>query len=119
MGLRPGPVSRVDKASSHPEVNQENQTALEPNNQILAAPANRCDDLPDELCSHLCRIDGSCQPGVEDLDRLESAADQLRLEARPHGLDFGQLGHGFRSLALRTGSACCSRNGSRPSALSL
>src|SRR6266550_3581484 len=93
MRARRSPISRVRKRSSHPEVNQENQTALEPNNQILAAPVDR------QLRSHLCGIDGARQPGVEDLDIVEPATDQPRFEAGPYRLDFGQLGHRVGSVA--------------------
>ena len=62
MGLGQGSVPRVHEVSRHPEVNQENQTALEPNNQILAAPVDRGHAFAFELCSHLCRIDWACQP---------------------------------------------------------
>jgi len=89
----------VRKRSSHSEVNQENQTTLEPNNQILAAPVYRRDALAREFRSHLCGIDGARQPRVEDLDIFERTADQPGLEARPHRLDFGQLGHRVGSVA--------------------
>src|SRR3954452_15357772 len=101
IGL-PGSVPRVDQAPCHPEVNQENQTALEPNNQILATARNSGHALPLELGSHLCGLERSRQAGIGDLDRVESAADKLRFERRPDGLDLGQLGH--RS-SLATGLA--------------
>src|SRR6476620_9222516 len=93
------PVSRVRKVPGHSEVNQENETALKPNNQILAATIHRCDALPGQLCSHLCRIDGTRQPGIEDLNVFEPAAEQFWLEVRSDRLDFGQLRHRVRSLA--------------------
>ena len=99
MGPGCGPVSRVSKRSSHPEVNQENKTALEPNNQILATPANLAYALAGELRSHLCGIDWTRQPGIEDVDTLEPATDQPGLKTRPDRLDFGQLGHRVSSLA--------------------
>jgi len=52
----------VQEVSRHPEVNQENQTAFEPNNQILAAPVDRGHAFAFEFCSHLCRIDRAGQP---------------------------------------------------------
>jgi hypothetical protein len=83
-------------------VNQENQTAFEPNNQILAAAANSGNTLARQFCGHLCRIDRTREPGVEDLDLLEAPTDKLRLETGPHRLDFGQLGHSRqRSAAPR------------------
>jgi hypothetical protein len=38
-------AGHVDQAPRHPEVNQENASALEPNNYILAAPLDRFDTL--------------------------------------------------------------------------
>src|SRR3954452_16146385 len=94
MGIgRPAPVSRVNQAPRHPEVNQENQTALEPNNQILPTACHGVHALAAELGSHLCRIERSRQARVEDLDVVEPAAQELRLERRPDGLDLGQLRH--------------------------
>src|SRR2546430_15256844 len=87
------------KVPGHSEVNQENETAFKPHTQILAATIHCCDTLPGELCSHLCRIDGTRQPGIEDLDVFEPAADQLWLEVRSDRLDFRQLRHRVRSLA--------------------
>jgi hypothetical protein len=74
-------------------VNQENETAIEPKNQILAAPLERGDALTRQLGSHLCRIVGACQPRIEDLDRLEPAADDMGVEAKADRFDFGQLRH--------------------------
>jgi hypothetical protein len=93
FGRRRAPVAAVEQLSSHPEVNQENPTAFEPNNQILAAATDCCDPLPLELGGH---FGGVLRPGearVEDLDVLESATDELRLETCPDGLDLGKLRH--------------------------
>jgi hypothetical protein len=79
----------VQQLSSHPEVNQENTTAFEPNNQILAAAIKRHDALSLELGGH---SGGVVRPGetrVEDLDLLETAADEPRLEPCADGLDLG------------------------------
>jgi hypothetical protein len=77
----------VQKCPRHPEVNQENTTALEPNNQILAASLERRDTLAGELGRHLGRIFGSRQARVFDVDVLEPAADEHRLEAAADRLD--------------------------------
>jgi hypothetical protein len=74
-------------------VNQENPTALEPNNQILAATVQRSDALAGELGRHLGRILGARQAWVGDVDVLEAAPDEHRLETAPDRLDLGQLGH--------------------------
>jgi hypothetical protein len=93
------PTRRVQEVPRHSEVDQENATALEPNNQILAAPVQRDDALACELGRHLGRILGPRQPRVFDLDAPEPAADEHRLEAPAHCLDLGQLGH-RASLAM-------------------
>jgi hypothetical protein len=77
----------VNEIPSHPEVNQENETAFEPNNQILAAAFQSGHTLPRQLGSHLCRIDGTRQARIGDRDLFEPAANQPRLERRPNGLD--------------------------------
>ena len=84
---------RVQEVPRHPEVDQENATALEPDDQILAAPLERRDALARELGRHLGRILGPRQPRVFDLDVLEAAADEHRLEPAANRLDLGQLGH--------------------------
>src|SRR6476659_237439 len=99
-----GPVRGVNEAPSHPEVNQENQTAFEPDNQILAPARNGSNALARELGSHLCGIDGPRQPGFGDLPLVEPATDEPRLERRANGLDLGQLGHQL-SLARQSAQA--------------
>src|SRR6266571_1160613 len=92
IGLEPS-ARRVLKAPRHPEVNQENPTALESNNQILATAFQRVDALAYELGSHLGGLFRPRQPRIEDLDVLEPAADEHRLELASNRLDLGQLGH--------------------------
>ena len=82
--------------SSHSEVNQENATAFEPNNQILAAAIHGSDPLPLELGGHSGGVFGPGEAWVGDLDVLEAATDELGLEPRPDGLDLGKLRHGAR-----------------------
>ena len=86
--LGQGTRSRVPQAPRHPEVNQENPTALEPNNQILAAPLERRDRLSGQLGGGLDRVVGPGQAYVVDLDAHERPADEMRLEADPDRLDF-------------------------------
>src|SRR5215207_2767478 len=85
--------SAVREAARHPEVNQENTPALEANKQILAAPLDALHDLVGELGGDLQRVEGPNEPSVQDLDTLEAAARQRRLQAAPDRLDLGQLGH--------------------------
>ena len=90
---RSTPAVRVEQLSSHPEVNQENATAFEPNNQILAAAIERPDPLSFELDGDSGGIHGPREARVENLDMLEAAADELGLESCPDGLDLGKLRH--------------------------
>ena len=83
------PVPQKQQAPSHPEVNQENTTSLEPNNQILAAPLQRRDGLARELGGRFHGVVRPRQACVVDLDVLERPADEMRLEADPDRLDFG------------------------------
>src|SRR3954454_11924251 len=96
---------RVQEVSRHPEVDQENATALEPNNQILAAPFERSDALADELGRDLGRVLGPRQPRVFDLDVLEAPSDEHRLEPAANRLDLGQLGHQASLAMSRRGYA--------------
>jgi hypothetical protein len=77
----------VPKAPRHPEVDQENATAFEPNNQILAATFYRGDTLAFELGGDDVRFERPDEPRVVDDDVLEDAADEDRLEAGPDSLD--------------------------------
>ena len=69
-------------------MNKEHPTALKTKNQILAAALDGCDDFALELG---CDLDGIMRAGeaeVVDLDTVESAPHELRLEAAPDRLDF-------------------------------
>src|SRR2546422_6114415 len=87
------PRRRVQERPRHPEVNQENTPALEPNNQILAATLERRDLLAGELGRHLGRILWARQARVGDVDVLEATADEYRRETASDRLDLGQLRH--------------------------
>ena len=80
---------RVQELSRHTEVNQENSTAFEPNNQILAATVQTRDPFPDKLMGHLGGVHRTRQAGIENLDAVEPAPDEPRLKLRPNGLDLG------------------------------
>jgi hypothetical protein len=84
---------RVQKASRHPEVNQESATRFKSNNQILSATLDRCDGLPFELGGHGPRLERSRQARIADLDAVESSTRQRRRETRSDSLDLGQLWH--------------------------
>lgn len=74
--------------SRHAEVNQERATALEPNNQILAAPIDCDHALPFESTGDGRRIERPRQAWVADLHALQSAPAEKRLELRADALDF-------------------------------
>jgi hypothetical protein len=82
-------VPRVPEAPRHAEVDQENATALEPDNQILAAAIDGDDSLALELGGDLTRVERPNETRVVDHDALEHAADEHGLQARPDGLDLG------------------------------
>ena len=84
---------RMTKASRHPEVDQENASAVEPNNYIFAATIDRCDPLAYELGSHCARRERPGQAFVDDFDALDPPSLEERRKLRPDGLDLGQLGH--------------------------
>ena len=79
----------MEQLSSHPEVNQENPTAFEPNNQILAAAVERRDLLSLELGGHSGGVEGPREAWIADVDALETAPDELRLQPSPDRLDLG------------------------------
>jgi hypothetical protein len=74
-------------------VNQENETAFEPDNYILATSIDGCDSLAFELSGDLPGVEGTRQAFVEDLDRHECPAGEDRRQLGPDRLDLGQLGH--------------------------
>jgi hypothetical protein len=80
-------------------VNEENATALEPDNQILAATLDRRDQLTLELRRHLGGFVGADESSVRDLDALEAAAREDRRESAPDALDLGELRHAVRLVA--------------------
>src|SRR2546423_5914892 len=106
MEILPRSVLRVHETPRHSEVDQEKQTALEPNNQIFAAPLDRGDPLAFKLGRDFRGLEWTRQARVGDLDRLEATPDELRLESCPNGLDLRQLGHPL-SLARRYAPAEC------------
>jgi hypothetical protein len=75
-------------------VDQERPTGFESDYYILPATVDGLDPLADELCGDLDRVVGARQAWVEDLDTVEAAADEHRLEPAADGLDLWQLGHG-------------------------
>lgn len=79
----------MDQIPRHPEVNQENPTAFEPKNQILAAPVELRDSLALQLGCHRDRIEGTHETWVVDHDALEPSPDERRLELATNGLDLG------------------------------
>jgi hypothetical protein len=70
-------------------VNQENPTALEPKNQILAASVELRDALALQLSRHRDPVKGTYEPGIVDLHALEQSPDQYGLELSTDGLDLG------------------------------
>jgi len=68
-------------------VDQENSTALEPNNEILAAPLDGPYAFSLELGCHLDRVVGTDEARVVDGDAVEATTDERRFELPPNALD--------------------------------
>lgn len=96
VGRERRPAPDVQNVPRHPEVDQEGPTSLEPNNQILAAAIDGRDALALQLGRDLNPVEWARQPRIEDLDALEGAAQEHRLEPATDGLDFWKLGHRTR-----------------------
>ena len=87
-------VARMAQAPRHPKVDQQATAALESDDQVLASALECGDLLSPECAGDRGGVERTGQALVVDLDLLESAADELRLEPAADGLDLGQLGHG-------------------------
>jgi hypothetical protein len=93
VGRERRPAPDVQNVPRHSEVNQESPTRLEPNNQILAAAIDGRDALALQLGCDLNTVERARQPRIGDLDGLEGAANEHRLEPATDGLDFWKLRH--------------------------
>src|SRR4029078_6063535 len=74
-------------------MHQETEPALEPDEQILAAPLHGHDRVALEL---LCDLEYVCRPGeprIEDPHADELPPFKTRRELRPDGLDLRKLRH--------------------------
>ena len=91
--LQRGSRGAVQHVPSHPEVNQESATSLEPDNEILAAAIDRHDPLALQLSRDLDGVERARQARVGDVDALEAPPDQAGLESATDGLDLRELGH--------------------------
>jgi hypothetical protein len=70
-------------------VHQQRTTAFEPDNQILAAPIEAPYALAFEGTRDGGRIEWLGEARIADLDALEAAPDEKRLELHADRLDFG------------------------------
>src|SRR6476646_6624277 len=100
--VRERPACSAQEAPRHPEVDQENTTALEPNNQILAAALDAGDMLAFELGRHLGGLIRAHEARVVDAHSLEAAAHEHRLELPADALDLRQLRHTASVVVLRS-----------------
>src|SRR3989442_3361590 len=91
--VRKRPLRSALEASRHPEVDQENTPALEPNNQILAAPLDGRDPLTLQFGRHLGRLVWAHEARVVDAHPVEAPPDERRLELPADALDLRQLRH--------------------------
>src|SRR6478609_5983855 len=100
--VRERPARSAQEAPRHPEVDQENTSALEPNNQILAAPLDCRDVLSLQLGRHLGGLVRAHETPVIDAHPLEAAADERGLELPADALDLRQLRHTASVVGLRS-----------------
>src|SRR2546430_17376601 len=91
--VRKRPLRSALEASRHPEVDQENTPALEPNNQILAAPLDGRDPLSFQLGRHLGRLVRAHEARVLDPHPLEAPPAKRALDPPPDALDPRQRRH--------------------------
>src|SRR4051794_5741296 len=84
---------RMTQAAGHPQVNQQHALRLEAHDQVLPATFERDDPLPLELGCHRQGLERTHEPRVVDVDALEAATDDVRLEREPNRLDLRKLGH--------------------------
>src|SRR4029079_6044414 len=91
--VRERPTRSAQEAPRHPEVDQENTTALEPKNQILAAALYGHDVFPFELGRHLGGLVRAHEARVVDAHPLEAPADERGLELPANALYLRQLRH--------------------------
>jgi hypothetical protein len=70
-------------------VNQERPTAIEPNNQILAAPIDGGHTLAMQGAGDGCWIERPGEAWIPDLHVIEPPAAQERVELGADRLDFG------------------------------
>ena len=79
----------MQKVPRHSEVDQENATGFEPKNQILAAAIKCGDPLSLKLGGHSGGVERAGKARIEDLDALQTAPDEQRLQACADGLYLG------------------------------
>jgi hypothetical protein len=77
----------VEQAPSHSEVDQKNTTGFESNNQILATAIDGDDSLSLKLGGHTGGVERAREARVEDLNALQQAADERRLQPHSHRFD--------------------------------
>jgi hypothetical protein len=88
--IRVDPASRrVLDVAGHAEMDEEVPATLELDDQILAAPAQAADSFALELACHEVGGLGPGEPRVGDLDALEPATNEARLQASADRLDLG------------------------------
>ena len=95
--------------SAHPQVDHHVVTAVESDQQVLAAApgvddGGACQAVDDSLSRRAAH-----RPFTADLDALDGPSDQSDVEPAPHRLDLGQLGHArTQPSTTGTGSAVVS-----------
>ena len=89
------------EAPGHAQMDEKVETALETQEQVLAAPLDRDHPISLELLDDLEEVVRPRQARVVDLDTNQRPPLEPRRELRPDRLDLGKLGHDRYSTTSR------------------
>ena len=96
---------REPEAPRHPQVYEEAEPALEPDEEVLPVALDRDDGVALELFGDLEEVVRSRESWIEDLHADERSALEAWRELRPDGLDLRQLRH-YATTSSRIPCAC-------------
>ena len=81
----------------HAQVDEQRETALQAEHQVLPASLDGHDRIALELLGHLEEVDRPREARIEDLDAHERPPREPRRELRADRLDLRKLRHGGRA----------------------
>src|SRR5207342_3050542 len=103
-------LGAVVKPARHPQVDDERPARVEPEEQVLAAPAHAGERLAEKLGADDDRVLRRGEAAVHDVGLLDGPPAKQRVEAAPDGFDLRQLRHGPDS-SYRHCRGCARRAG--------